>query len=81
MVPIHLGIEHDLENPEYKTEADRWKYYGQNDHVRMYSKQGFVNKLTSAGFKVNELGKDHFGECVFTLHGIHPRSILYLVEK
>jgi ubiquinone/menaquinone biosynthesis C-methylase UbiE len=60
MVLILLSLQEDLENPEWSTEADRWKYYGQNDHVRMYSKSGFVNKLKETGFKVSQLGIDFF---------------------
>ena len=81
MVPINLNLKEDFENPEYKTESERWKYFGQNDHVRLYSKSGFVTKLMQAGFKVNQLGIDYFGSEVFEKNGIHPRSVLYVVEK
>lgn len=81
MVPIKLELEATLERPEIQSEADRWKYYGQNDHVRLYSKSGWLNRLKGAGFKINQLGIDHFGKNAFTIHGIHPRSILYIVEK
>ncbi|MBX2905213.1 MAG: methyltransferase domain-containing protein [Taibaiella sp.] len=81
MVPINLSIEETFEDDSITTDADRWKYYGQDDHVRMYSKKDFVNKLKKAGFKVNEYGADYFGAESFRKHGIHPRSILYIVEK
>ncbi len=81
MVPINLHLKEDFENPEYKTEAERWKYFGQNDHVRLYSKNGFITKLTQTGFKVNQLGIDYFGKEVFERNAIHPNSVLYVVEK
>lgn len=81
MVPILLTLEEDLENKEYSSEALRWKYFGQGDHVRMFSKAGFILKLEEAGFKIHQLGVDYFGEAVFKEYGIHPRSILYVVEK
>ncbi|MDH6355289.1 DNA-directed RNA polymerase subunit RPC12/RpoP [Dysgonomonas sp. PH5-45] len=81
MVPILLTLEEDKENKKYNTDALRWKYFGQNDHVRMYSKKGFVAKLEETGFKVNQLGIDYFGQDVFHKYGIHPRSVLYVVEK
>ena len=81
MVPINLYLKEDFENSEYKTEAERWKYFGQDDHVRLYSKNGFVNKLTQTGFKVYQLGLDYFGKEIFDKNGIHPRSVLYVVEK
>lgn len=81
MVPIALNLDDDFENPECTTEADRWKYFGQNDHVRMYSKRGFVNKLEKTGFRIKQLGVDSFGEEVFEKYGINLKSILYVLEK
>ena len=81
MVPVLLSLQEDLENPEWTTEADRWKYYGQDDHVRMYSKVGFVRKLEQTGFIVRQLGIDYFGIETYEKHGIHHRSVLYIVEK
>ena len=81
MVPIILSLEEDYENPEITTAEGRWKHFGQDDHVRIYSKSGFVNKLTSTGFLVHQLDVNFFGYEIFDKHGIHPRSVLYLVEK
>ena len=81
MVPILLNLDHDIEDPNFDTPEKRWKYYGQDDHVRMYSKNGFISKLSEAGFKVNNLGIDYFGAETFLKNGIHPRSVLYVVEK
>ena len=81
MVPIFLNLDAVLENPAWTSEADRWKYYCQDDHVRQYSKQGFVDRLRQASFKVLQLGIDHFGSAVFKKNGIHPRSVLYVVSK
>ena len=81
LVPIPLGLSKSVENEEYLlTEALRWKYFGQNDHVRMYSKQDFIERLEKVGFYVKELGKEHFGE-KFHSAGITPRSVLYVVRK
>lgn len=81
MVPILLTLSEDLENPEWVTFAERWKYYGQDDHVRLYSKVGFVNKLQEAGFRVEQLDREYFGQNIFALHGINNRSVLYIVKK
>jgi len=81
MVPILLSLQEDLENPKWETEAERWKYYGQYDHVRMYSKNGFVKKLQEPGFIVNQLGEEFFGVKIYEKYGINPHSILYVVEK
>jgi ubiquinone/menaquinone biosynthesis C-methylase UbiE len=81
MVPIQLDLEKTLEGLPISSEGERWKYYGQNDHVRMYAKQDFISRLQDAGFEVKQFGEDHFGKDVFLLHGLHPRSVLYVVEK
>jgi SAM-dependent methyltransferase len=81
MVPIQLDLEKTLEGLDLESDAERWKYYGQNDHVRMYSKQDFIARLQSVGFEVKQFGQAHFGEDTFRFHGLHPRSVLYVVEK
>jgi len=63
------------------TEAERWKYFGQGDHVRLYGKSGWVSRLRAAGFQVLELGKEFFGEDAFARAGIAEGSILYVGEK
>ncbi len=81
MVPIQLDLEKTLEDLPIESPGDRWKYYGQNDHVRAYAKRDFVARLSETGFVVKQLGIDHFGAQTFERHGIHPRSVLYVVEK
>jgi len=49
---------------------------------RQYScKAGFVERLESAGFRVEQHGIAYFGEEVFKRHAIHPRSVLYIAHK
>jgi len=81
MVPISLALDAIHEDPSITDEGERWKYFGQNDHVRMYSKRGFVERLSSVGFTVSQLDRAHFGPEVFERHAIHPRSVLYVVTK
>ena len=81
MVPINLSLEETFEDDKIVSVADKWKYYGQDDHVRMYSKKGFTKNLKEAGFNVTEYGVDYFGKDQFEKSGIHPRSILYIVNK
>lgn len=81
MVPILTTLKEDFENPEHKTEAERWKYYGQNDHVRKHSKKGFVKKLENAGFKVEQLNIDYFSKEEFEKNAISKKSVLYVVSK
>ncbi|MDZ7740326.1 MAG: hypothetical protein U5Q03_00835 [Bacteroidota bacterium] len=52
MVPTILSaISKTIENiPDVNTDEDRWKYYGQNDHVRLYAKSDFVERIKEDGF-------------------------------
>jgi SAM-dependent methyltransferase len=81
MVPILLSLTDVYENSEMCSKSERWRHFGQDDHVRIYSKCGFVGRLEEAGFHVNQFGVGYFGEQIFEKHGIHPRSVLYVVNK
>ena len=80
MVPIMLAIEDTFEDDSIVTDHDKWKYYMQDDHVRLYSKKGFVKQLESGGFIVHQYGADYFGIDSFKKHGIQERSVLYVVQ-
>jgi SAM-dependent methyltransferase len=81
MVPIILSLEQIDEDPDITGEGERWRRFGQFDHVRLYSKPGFLQRVREAGFDVCGLGKDYFGEELFTRTGITSQSVLYVVEK
>ena len=81
MAPIVLTLSEIREDTSIKTENERCKYFGQASHVRMYSKQGFVQRLERSGFKVNQFGISYFGAEIFEKCGIHHRPVLYVVEK
>lgn len=81
MVPILLSLAAIDEDPTVLDEGERWRRFGQHDHVRLYSKDGFVERLREPGFVVHEYGKEFFGEDVFTRSGITDQSVLYVVEK
>jgi len=81
MVPIEVGLEGVYEDPTKVTEAERWKHFGQGDHLRIYSREGFLARLESVGFKVLALGAGYFGQRRFHRCGISATSILYISEK
>ncbi|MCU0605869.1 MAG: oligosaccharide flippase family protein [Candidatus Edwardsbacteria bacterium] len=81
MVPIQLGLERDYQVGGPLTAAERWHHYGQDDHVRTYSKPGFTAKVQSVGFTIEELAVDHFGRQQFDRCGIHEGSVLYVASK
>lgn len=81
MVPLVVGVEETHEDPAIADPAARWKYYCQDDHLRLYGRRDFVRRLEEAGFDVLQLGPDHFGRERFRRAGIHENSVLYVAQK
>ncbi|KPB74852.1 MULTISPECIES: methyltransferase domain-containing protein [Pseudomonas syringae group] len=81
MVPILLTATTTEEDPEEFSVDERWARFGQDDHVRMYARHDFQSRLTQAGFSVDALGSQAFGEGVFRQHGITEQSVLYIGRK
>ena len=80
MVPLVVGVDETHEDPSIDTEALRWKYFGMGDHVRQYGKRDFIDRLEAAGFKVDQLGIEHFGVEAFRRSGIAENSVPYVVH-
>ncbi len=81
MVPIFLTATSIDEDPSVTDPAERWRRFGQHDHVRLYSKAGFLERVRQAGFSVSELGHEFFGKELLLKHGILEGSVLYVVER
>lgn len=78
MAPIMVGLEKTHEDPKITSEAERWKYFGQGDHVRLYAHDDYVNLLCASGFDVTLLNCD---QNIVNALGLKPTSILYIVRK
>ena len=81
MVPVALDVQQVDEDPSVTDVAERWRRFGQDDHVRLYSKPGFLERLRQTGFDVAELGISHFGAETFDRLALTPGSILYIVTR
>lgn len=81
MAPIVVGLERTIEDSSVTDDAGRWRLFGQNDHVRLYAHEDYVNKIRTNGYRVDQLGEEYFGVEVFRLLGLKPTSILYVVSK
>jgi SAM-dependent methyltransferase len=81
MVPINLAVAEIDEDCNVTDPGERWRRFGQDDHVRRYSKAGFVNRLEDAGFRVEQLGVSYFGRRTFSRYGLSPTSVLYIGHK
>lgn len=81
MAPIVVGLEQTREDPTVTTKAERWRLFGQDDHVRLYAKKDYVACIASGGFAVKELSWRHFGAKMYKILGLKPSSTLYVAEK
>ncbi|MCX6146010.1 MAG: class I SAM-dependent methyltransferase [Candidatus Kapabacteria bacterium] len=81
MSPICLALREDYENHQVDTPEMRLQHFGQDDKVRLYSKNGFTTKISQAGYKIKQLGICYFGKNKFQHNGINKKSILYVCEK
>lgn len=81
MVPIILTAKTVTEDPTVTDPAERWRRFGQGDHIRLYSKAGFLERVGEAGFEVEQLNRESFVGDAFERCGISAGSVLYVVRK
>jgi SAM-dependent methyltransferase len=72
LVPISMLNKGVDEAPDVSDEAERWRRFGQGDHVRIYSREPFEARLTRAGFKVSRFTP------AGNPFGLTPTSTLYI---
>jgi SAM-dependent methyltransferase len=80
LVPLVVGVDETHEDPGIDTSELRWKYFGMGDHVRQYGKRDFIERLETAGLKVEQLGIEHFGAETFRRAALAENSVLYVVR-
>lgn len=81
VVPIDLDQDEIDEDPNCTDVAERWRRFGQDDHIRKYSKQGFLDRIKEAGLKVIEYGVDYFGEDAVKENALTDTAVVYVVSK
>ncbi len=81
MAPIILGLRETIEDPNLSNPDERFRRFGQGDHLRLYARHDFIQRLTQAGFKVSGLGFTHFGGEILERNGIQQGAVLYICRK
>jgi len=81
MVPILTDLKENYENNAIVLPEDRLKFFGQEDHVRIFSKNGFISILEEYGFSLKQLSIDYFGKEIFLKNRITSKSVLYIAER
>jgi predicted SAM-dependent methyltransferase len=81
MVPILQPVTVARQYPSITDTKLKPQYFGQADHVRLYAKEQFIERLESVGFKVKLYAANDFAKELFQKTGISQKSVLYIVEK
>lgn len=80
LVPIDLGQE-EIDEEYGCSPEENVRRFGQADHVRKYSKKGWIDRLSEAGFEVFQLSTKWFGVKDSWENAFTKTSILYIVSK
>jgi O-antigen biosynthesis protein len=79
-VPV-FDIPVTVEDKNELMEEERWRRFGQNDHVRIYNSDGFAERLSAAGFEVEKRRADSLPADVLERAGVEAKSVIYLGFK
>jgi SAM-dependent methyltransferase len=81
LVPINLNQENTDEDPNLSDDQEKIRRFGQANHVRQYSKSGFVARLNKVGFSVQEVGIKQLGKQNLKKNALTKSSCLYVCSK
>lgn len=76
LVPICLAASATTEDPDVE-ENEAWRRFGQGDHVRLYDRAGFIERLETARFAVAQWRPRVLDSL---RHGVGRGSVLYVVS-
>jgi hypothetical protein len=78
MVPILTTRTTTDEDPTVTDADERWRRFGQDDHVRMYARADWLTRLRESGWTIEEWDHTAFGADRLRTHGVSERSVLYV---
>jgi predicted SAM-dependent methyltransferase len=81
MVPILKNSDAVDEDSNCNDVSERWKRFGQDDHIRLYSRKVFVERLEEAGFKIEILEENKFDKNELSKYGVPNNFALYIASK
>ncbi|KQU19315.1 glycosyl transferase family 2 [Bacillus sp. Leaf75] len=81
-VPISLNFKKILEDSSITSPQARREHFGQDDHVRLYNKEGYVSRLQTAGFQVIQYNfAEKYGIEEAKQYGLSEGDTLYIGAK
>lgn len=80
MAPVLKKLDEVIEDPGLEDIPERWKRFGQDDHIRLYSPRGLADRIGEAGFHLEKISMTAL-ENATSVQGIDPNGILYIGFK
>jgi len=78
-VPYSEKSETTIEEPFINDPDKQERLFGQKDHVRIYALKDYVNRLKTAGFKVDVIGEEKLE--LFKIHAIQDKECVIMCGK
>lgn len=81
-VPYSLKLTKTFEDNSIVSKADREKFFGQFDHVRIYGSD-YPKRLEKTGFIVHKISQQHNFKHIDSLnkYAVNPEELLFVCEK
>jgi SAM-dependent methyltransferase len=80
LVPVVTRLSEVIEDPSLTDIPSRWKQFGQDDHIRLYSAKGFAERITEAGFTLERFSAAALN-VNFSKSGFQENAVLYIARK
>lgn len=79
--PYSARLTQNFEEPGFNTEQDRLFFFGQEDHVRVFSENQFFNSVVQSGFKMRRYTDDVIVNPNKFKNGVNPAEPLMMFVK
>ena len=81
MAPVLRGFDGIEEDSACNNIPERWRRFGQDDHIRMYSQKVLVERLKKVGFKIKLTSSSDIKESEIRKYGLPDNIVLYVATK
>lgn len=83
-VPIGAKLENTIEDPSVEDPRERERRFGQDDHIRIYTRPDYVARLERAGFQVEQFrwteDRANYGGAE-NKYGLLDKEVLFFLRK
>ena len=81
VVPLDLNARKMDEDVDCTDEMERWRRFGQDDHIRKYAKPAFLSRIREAGLQVEPYDTSYFGRRASWENGLSSTATVYVVRR